>query len=70
MTTSNPPADVAQVAESMTRMLREKPVFFMDLVRAFPHIPYRTLLLAWGQVRERHPLSRDDEGHYLLARDA
>jgi hypothetical protein len=54
----------------MTRMLREKPVFFMDLVRAFPHIPYRTLLLAWGQVRDSHHLSRDDEGHYVLARDA
>ncbi len=70
MTTSDLSADVARVAESMTRMLREKPVFFMDLVRAFPHIPYRTLLLAWGQVRERHRLSRDDEGHYVLAAGA
>jgi len=70
MTTSDLSADVAQVAESMTRMLREKPVFFMDLVRAFPHIPYRTLLLAWGQVRERHRLSRDDEVHYVLAAGA
>jgi|GEM_PF-819193 len=70
MTISDLSADVAQVAESMTRMLREKPVFFMDLVRAFPHIPYRTLLLAWGQVRERHRLSRDDEGHYVLAAGA
>jgi len=47
-------------------MLREKPVQFMDLVRAFPDVPYRTLLLAWGEVREGHKLSRTEEGHYLL----
>ena len=48
------------------RLLRERPVFFIDLVRAFPDTPYRTLLLAWGEVRERHKLARDEEGHYLL----
>jgi len=52
MTTSSPSAEVKGVAERMTAMLREKPVQFMDLVRAFPDVPYRTLLLAWGEVRE------------------
>lgn len=66
MTTSSPPAEVARVAASMTAMLREKPVMFVDLVRAFPDVPYRSLLLAWGHVREQHRLTRDDEGNYLL----
>jgi len=66
MTTSSPSAEVKGVAERMTAMLREKPVQFMDLVRAFPDVPYRTLLLAWGEVREGHKLSRTEEGHYLL----
>ena len=66
MTTSNPAAEVGRVAEAMTAMLRERPLFFIDLVRAFPDTPYRTLLLAWGEVRERHKLARDEEGHYLL----
>jgi hypothetical protein len=57
---------VAQVAQNMTAMLREKPVFFADLVRAFPGVPYRTLLLAWGQVLEGSTLSRTEEGHYFL----
>jgi hypothetical protein len=61
---------VARVATTMTAMLREKPVMFMDVVRAFPAVPYRTILLAWGEVRERHRLSRDDEGHYLLPPEA
>jgi len=57
------------MAESITAMLRARPVFFMDLVRAHRDAPYRTLLLAWGEVRGRHALSRDDEGHYFLPSD-
>ena len=70
MSTSDPSGDVRRMAESITVMLRAKPVFFMDLVRAHREAPYRTLLLAWGQVRDRHALSRDDEGHYFLPPDA
>ena len=66
MTISELNADVRRMTDSITAMLREKPVFFMDLVRAHREAPYRTLLLAWGEVRERHRLSRDDEGHYFL----
>ena len=67
MTTSSPAAAlVAHLASSMTAMLRERPVFFMDIVRAFPDAPYRALLLAWGEVLERHKLSRTEEGHYFL----
>ena len=66
MSTSSPPAEVVRAAEAMTALLRAKPVQFMDLVRALPDVPYRTLLLAWGQVRGRHKLSRTEEGHYFL----
>jgi hypothetical protein len=55
------------MAEGIIATLRTGPVFFMDLVRAHRHAPYRTLLLAWGDVRERHRLSRDDDGRYFLA---
>jgi hypothetical protein len=61
---------VARVAEAMTAKLRAQPVFFMDLVRAFPEVPYRTLLLAWGRVQEGQVLSRTEEGHYFLPRSA
>jgi len=54
------------MAEAITATLRAGPVFFMDLVRAHREAPYRTLLLAWGQVREQHKLSRDDDGRYFL----
>jgi hypothetical protein len=68
MTTSRSAAaaDVARLADAIVAALREKPLFFMDLVRAHRELPYRTLLLAWGVVRERERLGRDDEGRYLL----
>jgi hypothetical protein len=50
----------------MVALLREKPVQFMDLVRAFPDVPYRTILLAWGEVREAHRLTREEDGGYRL----
>jgi len=50
----------------MLTLLREKPVQFMDLVRAFPDVPYRTILLAWGEVRDAHRLTREEEGEYHL----
>jgi hypothetical protein len=70
MTTSSraATADVAPLADAIVAALRERPLFFMDLVRAHRNLPYRTLLLAWGAVREREKLERDDEGHYFLPR--
>lgn len=58
------------MAGAIERALRERPLLFMDLVRAHRDAPYRTLLLAWGQVRERHRLARDDQGRYRLPPDA
>ena len=70
MSTSSPAAaaDVARLADLIVAALRERPLFFMDLVRAHRDLPYRTLLLAWGVVRDRERLERDDEGHYFIAR--
>ena len=68
MTTSSgaTAADVARLADAIVAALRERPLFFMDLVRTHRDLPYRTLLLAWGAVRDRERLARDDEGRYLL----
>jgi hypothetical protein len=67
MSTSDRSPEVEGMAASITATLRARPVFFMDLVRAHREAPYRTLLLAWGEVRAAHRLSRDDESRYFLA---
>jgi hypothetical protein len=58
--------EVERLAEAITATLRARPVLFMDLVREHRDLPYRTLLLAWGLVRERHALGRTDDGAYQL----
>jgi hypothetical protein len=59
-------AEVERLAEVIVATLRARPVLFMDLVREHRALPYRTLLLAWGLVRERHALGRTDDGGYEL----
>ena len=69
MTSRAPAPEVARLAEAIVAALRERPRHFMDLVRAHRDLPYRTLLLAWGVVRDREHLERDDEGRYFLRRE-
>lgn len=59
--------DVTRLADAIVAALREKPLFFVDFVRAHRAHPYRTMLLAWGAVRDRHKLARDSEGRYFIA---
>jgi hypothetical protein len=62
-------ADISRLDGAIVAALLERPLFFMDLVRAHRDVPYRTLLLAWGAVRDRERLARDDEGRYFLPRE-
>lgn len=62
-------ADIARLDSAIVTALRARPLLFMDLVRAHRDVPYRTLLLAWGAVRDRERLARDDEGRYFLPRE-
>lgn len=58
-------ADAAPVAERMTRLLAERPRTFYELLRELPDVEYRTILVAWGSLRERRALGRDDDGRYV-----
>ena len=55
------PLAVALVAE-----LRERPRHFGELVEAHMATPWREFLLAWGELRARDVLGRDDAGRYLI----
>ena len=44
-----------------------KPVFFHDIIQATQHCPYRNMLQAWGDVRTRLVLERDEHGRYWRA---
>ena len=54
------------VADRMAALLAARPRTFYELLRELPDVEYRTILGAWGALRERRALARDDHGRYLL----
>jgi len=54
------------VADRMTALLSARARTFYELVRELPDVEYRTLLQAWGALRQRRALGRDEEGRYRI----
>jgi hypothetical protein len=57
---------IEALADRIVERLRARPALFYDLLVEFSDAEYRDLLRAWGRVRERIALERDEHGHYLL----
>lgn len=58
--------EVEALADRITTLLTERPRSFYDLLREMEDAEYRTILQAWGRLRESRRLGRDEEGRYLL----
>lgn len=59
-------ADLSLVS-SIEAFIAEKPRYFSEIIVAYgKEHPYRELLLAWSDIREKNILKRDQEGHYLI----
>lgn len=56
------------LADRMTALLGTRARTFYELVRELPDAEYRTILQAWGTLRERRMLGRDEEGRYRIRR--
>jgi hypothetical protein len=56
----------ADVADRIVGLLGERPRTFYEITRALDEVEYRVFLRAWGAVRERGVLGRDEDGRYLL----
>jgi hypothetical protein len=54
------------LAARMTELLRARPRTFYELLRELGEVEYRTILQAWGSLRERKRLGRDHDGRYLI----
>ena len=53
-------------ADHMVALLGERPRTFYELLRELNDVEYRAILQAWGALRERHALGRDEHGRYLI----
>ena len=54
------------LADRMAALLAARPRTFYELLRELPDVEYRAILRAWGALRERRALARDDRGRYFL----
>lgn len=54
------------VADRMTALLDARARTFYEVVQALPDAEYRTILQAWGILRERRALGRDEDGRYRI----
>ena len=61
---------VEALAQRIERFLAEGDRFFVEVVALTEEGRYRDVLRAWGLVRERCRLERDEEGRYRLATPA
>jgi hypothetical protein len=54
------------VADRMAALLGAHPRTFYELLRELDDVEYRAILQAWGALRERGVLGRDEHGRYLI----
>ena len=54
------------LADRMAAALAARPLTFYELLRELPEVEYRAILQAWGALRERRALARDEHGRYLI----
>lgn len=57
---------IETLARRIEEFLTEQPRFFVDVVTLTDEGRYRDVLRAWGLVRERGRLQRDEQGRYML----
>lgn len=57
---------IDKLADRIDAFLTDQPRFFVEVVGLTPEGQYREVLQAWGVVRQRGVLERDEEGRYLI----
>jgi hypothetical protein len=57
---------IEALARRIEEFLTEQPRYFVDVVALTEEGRYRDVLRAWGLVRARGRLQRDEQGRYVL----
>ena len=57
---------MSPLAQKIQSALEAKPQQFSELVDAHRDTAWREFLHAWGELREKNILKRDDDGRYLI----
>jgi hypothetical protein len=57
---------MSPLARKIQSELEAKPQQFSEIADAHRDTAWRELLHAWGELREKNILKRDDDGRYLI----
>mgnify|MGYP001596545158 CR=1 FL=1 len=57
---------MSPLAQNIVRDLKATPRQFSEIVDAHRDVAWRDFLRAWGEIREKNVLQRDDDGQYLI----
>jgi hypothetical protein len=59
--------EIEELSEKILEFIREKPIYFYDVLVKFRNEEYKKILLAWGKLRSEKKLSRDEKtGMYKI----
>ena len=59
--------DVDRVEQLILDLARISPIYYFDILEAFDSEDYRTIMLAFGQIRVKKLFGRDSQGRYIIS---
>ncbi len=64
------PNELDRIEGKIIALAQQKPVYYADILKELQQEDYRTIMLAFGQIRQKKLFSRDEKGRYLVSKGA
>ena len=62
--------DVDKVEGKIIALAQKRPVFYADILKELHDEDYRTIMLAFGRIRQKRLFGRDEKGRYIATKGA
>lgn len=58
--------DVDRMEQQIVDLAKNRPIYYFDILDEFKDEDYRTIMLAFGQIRQKKLFGRDPQGRYIV----
>jgi len=62
--------DVDRIEGKIIALAQQKPIFYADILKELHDEDYRSIMLAFGQIRQKRLFGRDEKGRYVATKSA
>jgi len=62
--------DVDRIESKIVALAQQKAVFYADILKELQDEDYRTIMLAFGRIRQKRLFGRDEKGRYVATKSA